>query len=762
MGTRSQNAAQAGTINDLGVTSSEVHAIVDGKDTLGLMKPEVQGLVDVGVNFARQRPNGQGVAPAGASILTTGEDVETAINALRTQLINLSGSAPQNTGQPGAPTGTALVDSLLTATGINGTWSMPIASYTRRWYRIKNGQSPVDTGAVGDTYRTQPADYGFQMADAVVAIPVVGVPSQPVLSALTAVIDTPVVGTTTAPSFNVSGNQASGLTVTWNRGAYTNFGKCTVLLKSGGSVFATIPNVTAATGTFDLVDTQIGQNITIGVIPFNAVGVSFPEVAGSNSINVTGAAPAFQLVSPPVLPPLVLEQGATVTEPAFNLTPDASPPIIHNFYKNGLSSAFRSGNYGPTFTPHKAPHPDALVAGDQVKMGAVATYLGVTQNEVFSNTVTVTDPTADLVVTSAVSGTLDWTQGQSIGQLVLGTISGGEAPYVLVNTAPAQAGVTVAISGSQIVASGSPAALSNATIYTVNVRDSAAVQDTAAMTFTASVSPASGVQPIPVVLLSRQSGIVVTNGPSGVYNGVDNIVGNDGILRMGPIIDPNGSGRQVDFFRVVNGAGNQRSEILFDDGGVPLVPGRRYGVAMAFMLLPAEYPSPSGFDDSFLVLQSHTPMSGDTQPDYMVNIDRQAGRMRIIVSGQPTLPFNGPNWETTSIPSTTLYSGPVPAPGVWISLYVEWQVGWTASQGPSVTTWGKRGTGAWSQLHAAYTGVNTYNSNGLSYLYSYLRNGFYKFSPFNDPRLGMCMTRYYVMEGSNLLARGQQSLIGLN
>lgn len=230
-----------------------------------------------------------------------------------------------------------------------------------------------------------------------------------------------------------------------------------------------------------------------------------------------------------------------------------------------------------------------------------------------------------------------------------------------------------------------------------------------------------------------------------------------------PTTDPV-AGSKVDLRRIKRDDplvwGGVRCESLFST--VALKPGSDYWWAFAVNMKPDEAIVPNTADDAMLVMQTHTPAMGATQPDVALFWRGQDKSMfwRIAWNTNPSNTWQyvgGPNPDTQGTWKAPLQ--PMPAAGVWTRFVVHYRPGFTTAHNPLVEIW-SAGPGADYAKLVNYTGFNTYNSLSGP---SYPRIGPYKWtsSAWNTNSLAFYTSPLYFGEGANLYDAAKASLAAI-
>lgn len=268
-------------------------------------------------------------------------------------------------------------------------------------------------------------------------------------------------------------------------------------------------------------------------------------------------------------------------------------------------------------------------------------------------------------------------------------------------------------------------------------------------TYTWTIS-AAGVIPLPQ--LAYPADVNIT-GSSGTYDGVNAKVVS-ATTRVGPYVDA--SGVTMDIHRIVqNGSVEQRSELLWINpaAGGTIYPLREWWWAIVVERISGETQPSSATDDEVLVHQTHTSMSGSTQPVIALYDYGQGDIHRWRVSGCS-------HAGSTHNPGDAGYTNPWitagetrPAAGVKWRYIVRYKPGWDAGHDKIVQVWrGKPGLDAENiTTGGSYTGVNDYNdgNNGLTAA-TYIRKGLYKYSgsTWNATPIGYRISRIYLAENT--------------
>jgi hypothetical protein len=462
----------------------------------------------------------------------------------------------------------------------------------------------------------------------------------------------------------------------------------------------------------------------------------------------------FANLTPPAWPNhIYVDVAATVTPPTYTLTPEI---VYYDYYRNAEATPYRQANTVPTHTPRSS---EGIVAGDSLHIVARAVYGGVEQPGVPSTAKVVeATPTTSLSAITQVA-TMQWTVGVPTAAVTPVSASGGTPPYAFA-VAPALPAPLQLDAATGQIGSGTVGTASPATTYTVTVTD--ALDVTAQATFTASVT-ATGVEALPQIPYSAASPTV--DGVSDDYDGVTPLLW-DGNVMLGPVLDPNGSGRTVNLHRIMEAAPygwgtTHRCELLYGETENRLPPGVDVWQAFAVMRKVGEnLPEPTG-DDSMLVFQSHSPESGDTYPPYSLVVSRQGtDQVRWFISYN-TRPPSDWDWNGGAYPTVedelVAHSEPLMPEGQWYRYILHYRAGYQSSHDPLTEVWRAKPGQAYEKLFSN-TSFNAYNGGD-----GYPRIGSYKWdSNWNgQSSLAFYLTPLYYGRGTDLYAGAVAALEGL-
>lgn len=274
-----------------------------------------------------------------------------------------------------------------------------------------------------------------------------------------------------------------------------------------------------------------------------------------------------------------------------------------------------------------------------------------------------------------------------------------------------------------------------------------------------SVAPAAG-----ALAAAPTPASTAVSGYSGQWNGTT--ISTSGAY-MGRVADPNGSGRTVNLHRVTQGGasiwGGVRSEQLWNNhDSTDLVPGKDIWMSFAVQRKADEtFPASSSYD-THLVFQTHTPQSGDTQPDIaLFATGNGGGTMRWRVAYNTSGNVDGQGWMSTEGNPWVSDADPI-APGQWHRYVVHYRPGYASSHNPLLRVWRAKPGGAYEQI-VNHTGYNTYNTSRTGVGPSYPRIGLYKWtsSTWTSNSVAWYLTPLYFGTGADLLEAGKAALSGL-
>lgn len=731
---------------------------------------------------AQDRASQYGNMPAANASVQSGPyagmTVEAALTAINVALSTPGASAPANTVQPAAATGTATVGSLQTAS--TGTWT-GASTYLYRWYQqnATTGARTLIPGATSSTYTAQSADYGFKLIYDVAGVS--ATPGIPVSGYVFASAATSTIGSTLATNTgavpSITGSAVAGSTLSLAMGGWTGAANgWSAQWYVGGVAYGSPTAISLTTPiTFVTDNTMVSKSVGAIVFGYNAFNVpsASPGITATGSVTVTGAVPAVANTVPPAWPATVyLEVQATLTPGTWTGTINTGTGSrVYDFYRNGTAAGnlVRAGNTIALFTPRAS---EGVLVGDTLYMieKVTETATGTVFQQVSAGK-TVTATPATLTAATANTG-LSWTAGTAISAVIPVTATGGTTPYTYSVSPALPSGVSLNSTTGQLT--GTPTSASSLTTYTITVTD--AVAATSPATFTASVAAAGasplGLAGLPVVTELAPYSI-------GFYNGTSTITQGGNVLRQ-YVADPGASGINTHLYRIMRsdwavGPRNVRNEDLWIDYSPTraLLPGTDYWFAFAVRPKSGEWPITAGAlgDEEAIIMQTHSQSSGDTQPDVALYVIVETGQLqwRRSWSAQvPNIATNGAN--QTKDGQTTEYSFSMAQTDKWIKCIVHYRPGWLTSHAPALEIWQSIDHGAYSKVvnRVASTDFNTYNSlNGATQVFpgSYPRYGFYKWSGTgwnaNYASMACYYSDFYYGTGTNLYANAEAAMAGL-
>ena len=494
------SAAQIAEIQaDLSILpAATIQTLIDAKSSLGALAGPVQDLIDLTSITDKARANHTGVDPAAnvSVILPSGivTDLQTYISTLEIRLTTLGTTAPQNTVQPTAPTGTLTVGSTLTA--VTGTWT-GASSYNYVWYRVNTTSGALTaTGGTAATYVLQAADAGFKMAVSVAGVSAALIIAAPVISAVTgSAVGATLPTISVAPAVTPSGSQAVGVTLTSTTGTWNNASGAVYTYQwtlDGAVISGAISNI------YVLIIGQEGKAVVCRVLATTTQGPA-AATAASNTITVASS-PALTNSAAPSFTGTVTEGTPnTIIPGTWSQTVDASRTwrIYIAAGSGGLVTPYAtitgtSGTYNPTNDSFFQTQTGlSAIAGQSVYVDEIVTYLGVPYTSPKSTVKVIAAISATLATTTDNTG-LSWTQNSAITAVKPVSATGGTTPYsyaITPSTTALPAGLT--LNSSTGIISGTPTVVSLSTTYSITVTDAAGSPATSVKTFTAAVSDPS-------------------------------------------------------------------------------------------------------------------------------------------------------------------------------------------------------------------------------------------------------------------------------
>lgn len=720
------------------------------------------------------------------NVLYQGQSLTQVLTAMQSQIAGASPSAPQITTAP-TISGTAALGQTLTAT--LGTVTGPTSTTQLQW-------TANDVAIPGALFPSTTLTFALQLQSLVGQV--IGVTQIVTSSTATGSLvatrksaTTAAVSTTLASSVSctltTTGSQVAGSVLSATASA-TGASTYQFFWFKGGALIFTSTQSATLPSTYTTTSSDVGT-ITVGVIAYNSFGsphASTPTMA-SGTATVTGAAPTVAPQSAPGWPTnLYLDVQATlplatylVNGVATPIDQDGSgnPLIVHNFFLSGSATAYRSNNTALLFTARSS---EGVAVSSTIAYDEYVTIGGVQYGPFRSSTKTVAAAPATLAFTLssvALAGYV-FTASQAISTTTIGTISGGTGPFTVTlsgsSTPPLPATLAASVvSGTPttVQLAGTPGSSAALRSISIVITDSAGAS-TAAQQFNVTVN-AAGVTPLPAIPWSDMTTLITDSSGSGVTASFDGTtaISVASVVRMQGVANPRsgGDGRLVTLRRIGGTVGSssvpsQRTESLaINKAAYLFLPGSPIWLGFAGMAKPGEDLAVSGPDDTFLWQQSHTPLSGNTQPGESVNRTRQANTVRIDSSYQTAAPVG----ETTSTQATThIYTKPLTASGVWDKWALRICPGWgVAGQNTRLQMWNVEGASDSFTLVYDGTAPNTYNNGGVDLNSEYPRIGPYfpQGNIWNQAQLAMYTTPLYFARESNggSLAAAIAALSGL-
>lgn len=267
-------------------------------------------------------------------------------------------------------------------------------------------------------------------------------------------------------------------------------------------------------------------------------------------------------------------------------------------------------------------------------------------------------------------------------------------------------------------------------------------------------------EPLPQIPYASMAPTI--DGGASSYDGASNLTWNGNVM-LGPVLDPKGSGRTVNLHRIMEAApyawgSTHRCELLaIEDAAYRLPPGVDVWESFAVMRKVGENLPETTSDDAMLVVQSHSPESGDTYPPYSLVVKRQGvDELRWYVSYN-TRPVN--QWPTYGDVEgeRVAHAEPLMPEGVWYRYVLHYRAGYQAAHGAVTEVWRAKPGQAYEHLFKD-AGFNAYNGGD-----GYPRIGPYKWdSNWNgQSSLAFYLTPLHYGRGADLYDRAVASLVGL-
>lgn len=277
------------------------------------------------------------------------------------------------------------------------------------------------------------------------------------------------------------------------------------------------------------------------------------------------------------------------------------------------------------------------------------------------------------------------------------------------------------------------------------------------------VQAAGGVGSEPLAQIPYSAASPTIDGVDSDYDGVHDLVWNGNVM-LGPVLDPNGSGRTVNLHRIMQDAPygwgtTHRCELLYGETDQRLPPGVDTWQAFAVMRkvgesLPENAPA-------MLVFQSHSPESGDTYPPYSLVMKRDGADELQWYASYNTRPPSDWEWNGGAFPTVedevVVHAEPLMPEGEWYRYVVHYRAGYLAEHEPLLEVWRAKPGEAYEKLFA-HTGFNAYNGGD-----GYPRIGIYKWDAdwVGQSSLAFYMSPLYYGRGADLYDQGVAALTGL-
>lgn len=759
MGTRSPNPEIAGTLSEPGLLAwnnlLDLLDVAAARNNLAVYSQSaIDALFAQLQQFALNRINHIGNDPAGNVVFVADEiTLEQWRDSVESRFASGGASDPIVTSDPSIAGTAAIGTSLVLTRGSVTNGSGAAHQDVLTWWFLSNavGATPqvlftetIDSAVTPSTFPKQVAQlngtiYATQQAKDTVSQRLSNTKASNTIGPITGAAPT----NSVAPT--ISGSAAAGSALTVNVQTWSGAATFIVQLYADGVPYGS-PSAKSASTTVSMGNSDnsiVGKALTARITAYSSLDVpSATAVLTSNSITVTGAAPAVANTAPPAWP-ATINFGTKAVGTIGTWTGSIHAVRSYEYYIGVPDS---TPDFGPQSLFEHTPRSPA-VAGNTLYViervydaatGTIEVGSAVSAGKVISAAIA----TFAAALTTEGAAGYPWTQSSAISQANIATLSGGTQPWKLDPTTPFSpalpAGISVSISGANVIATGTPSAVSSSTAYTINFKDSAGSPASASITFTASVAAASGVVPLPIVTPSSHlalNGTVAVSGAGYKYR----------------ITDPNYPGDV-----------ESRSEhYAFNDADAnDLQPGNDYWSAYSFAEDSVEYTRPSTGDDEMVVKQIHTRGQGATQPDKVMWLHRQTSSLRFSRSyntkAYSTWANQGganPDVEAT----VHEYSEPIPPPGTTYYFIERYRPGYTTAHAPAWEVWISRDNRATYQKivnRTAATDFNTYNVAGSGFGGSYERIGPYKYngSKWNSAAIAMKFSKFAFKKGTNLYA----------
>lgn len=680
-----------------------------------------------------------GDMPAANARMDDGMTVQAAIQQLRLQVATQA-SAPSITTDPTISDTTPAVNQTLTFTP--GSVTDAAGRTSTAYYRVNIPGEPEGTFSTSTTYVVPAIAYakGISVTQRQVDDAIPTLFAERTSAVTTAVSGTPPTNSV-APSWSPAGPVDVGTELTLDVESWTGAAYWIVQLTADSVPFGDPITITspATTTNYTPITGQEGKAIGATVRGYSSLNVpSDSAIASSNTVTVNGAADVEWTVDPALADTVYIDTpnvgtAGTVTGAAINATRNYSFLYI----RNGIETYFRTGNTIPTITPQSSV---GVLVGDTIYMEEIVTITatGQTRTRRSAGEVVQAQPATFAVnLTSAGQAGYSWIQSQAISQTTVATAGGGTAPYQI-TASSLPTGVTASISGSNINLTGTPTALAAAgTAASVTVGDSGGATPIQ-VSFTYQVSAQSGVTALEAIPYTFMSAAI--SGDNSQYNGVTPKTYN-GIIVLGP----NGDGRNL--HRAVQGApsisGGVRNEMLAISTAQlngqrvgKFIPGTPCWLTHEIeFTIPGEIPAATSAYDTWLSAQSHTPLSGDTQPGLAHFVTRQGGTLTGYwrVAGSAASPSGGNH--TTQTPQPSAFGSQTMTGATKYRSILRVVFGGYNGHQARIDIWVRNGSAsAWTQLVTNYNasgypiGHNPGTASGWESFLEYWRTGMYKWT----------------------------------
>ena len=504
MGTRSPNPEIAGTLSEPGllawnnlldlldVAAARNNLAVYSQSAIDALFAELQ-------QFALNRINHIGNDPAGNVVFVADEiTLEQWRDSVESRFASGGASDPIVTSDPSIAGTAAIGTSLVLTRGSVTNGSGAAHQDVLTWWFLSNavGATPqvlftetIDSAVTPSTFPKQVAQlngtiYATQQAKDTVSQRLSNTKASNTIGPITGAAPT----NSVAPT--ISGSAAAGSALTVNVQTWSGATFIVQLYADGvpyGSPSAKSASTTVSMGNSD--NSIVGKALTARITAYSSLDVpSATAVLTSNSITVTGAAPAVANTAPPAWP-ATINFGTKAVGTIGTWTGSIHAVRSYEYYIGVPDS---TPDFGPQSLFEHTPRSPA-VAGNTLYViervydaatGTIEVGSAVSAGKVISAAIA----TFAAALTTEGAAGYPWTQSSAISQANIATLSGGTQPWKLDPTTPFSpalpAGISVSISGANVIATGTPSAVSSSTAYTINFKDSAGSPASASITFT--------------------------------------------------------------------------------------------------------------------------------------------------------------------------------------------------------------------------------------------------------------------------------------